>query len=303
MQSTATPDLIVLGGGIAGLAAAWQAVHNGLRTVVIERSLPGGLVVNVGKLDGFPLAGEMAGAQYAAHLESALHAGDVQWQMEAAKKVTASPRHLTVETKSARFCAPHLIVATGARLRALAVPQFKALFGRGISQCGFCDAQFHRGARVVVVGAGDAAAQEALHLSSVAGEVVMVHRGRKLTARPAYRNELMNRTNVVFRWRTEVVAVAGDRALRAVQLRRAGSDEIKTLDCSGLFPFIGLEPNAELLADHLEQDQSGRVITDEQRRTSQAAIFAVGAVRSGHDGTLAAAVSDATTAVLAAVRA
>ena len=302
MQSTATPDLIVLGGGIAGLTAAWQAAHNGLRAVIIERSLPGGLVVNVGKLDGFPLAGDMAGAQYATLLEAALHPDGIQWQLEAARAITTDARHITVETESARFRAPQLVVATGARLRKLPVPRFDALFGRGISQCAFCDAEFHRGARVVVVGAGDAAAQEALHLSSIANEVVMVHRGRKLTARPADRHQLMNRTNVVFRWRTEVTDLMGEQVLRAVQLRRSGSDELETLECSGLFPFVGLEPNTELLMDQVEMDPGGRVVTDQQRCSSHAGIFAVGAIRSGYDGTLTAAVAAATTAVLAVGR-
>lgn len=292
-------DVVVVGGGIAGLTAAWYAARRGLATALFE-SQPncGGQVATVNVLDDWPSADESSGVELAAALVDRLHGQAVEVSYQPVLALTSGNGLVLVETAERTLRARRVIAATGARLRTLGVPQEEALRGKGVSQCAHCDGHFFRGQDVVVVGGGDAALQEALVLASGCRAVTIIARSR-LRAKQGYVERAAGATNVRFVWESVVDAVLGDATVSGVRLRNAKSGAITELACAGVFPFIGVEPNSGFLPASVRRDESGRVLTDASLRTSEPAVFAVGAVRAGYAGELVNAAGEAAAAVAA----
>lgn len=290
-------DVVVVGGGIAGLTAAWYAARRGLATALFE-SQPncGGQVATVNVLDDWPSAGESSGVGLAAALVDKLHGQAVEVWYQPVSAVAPGKGLLRVEAEGRTLRARRVIVATGARLRTLGVPQEEALRGKGVSQCAHCDGYFFRGQDVVVVGGGDAALQEALVLASGCRAVAIVARSR-LRAKSGYVERAVGAANVRFVWDTVVDEVLGDGTVSGVRLRNVKSGEVADLACAGVFPFIGVDPNSGFLPSSVRRDESGRVLTDESLRTGEPSVFAIGAVRAGYSGELVNAAGEAAAAV------
>ncbi|MPZ33061.1 MAG: thioredoxin-disulfide reductase [Rhodospirillales bacterium] len=298
-----TFDIAVIGGGIAGLTAAHHAALAGLSVAhYLEHGLPGGLVMNVGALDGWPATNAVAGAELAAGLQA---------QNEELGVTLVPSRVDAVEGGAVKvLCGPdgtwrarQVIVASGAALKTLDAPGAERLAGRGVSQCAWCDGGLYRGAGVVVVGGGDAALSEALHLGQFAGSVTVVTRGDMFRARRSYVTRIAGDERYQLRWASEITEVLGGDAVEAVRLRdrETGSEEV--VACRGLFVFVGLVPNAGLLGAEVARDAAGFVVTDAHFETALPGVFAIGAIRSGYGGRLTQAVAEATTAAeLAAAR-
>ncbi len=292
-------DVVVVGGGIAGLTAAWYAARRGLATALFE-SQPncGGQVATVNVLDDWPSAGESSGVELAVALVETLHGQGVELSHQPVRGVVPGKSLLRVETEGRTLRARRVIAATGARLRTLGVPQEEALRGKGVSQCAHCDGYFFRGQDVAVVGGGDAALQEALVLASGCRAVTIVARSR-LRAKQGYVERAAGATNIRFVWDSVVDAVLGDGTVSGVRLRNVKSGVATDLACSGVFPFIGVEPNSGFLPPSVRRDESGRVLTDESLRTSEPSVFAIGAVHAGYTGELVNAAGEAAAAVAA----
>ena len=255
-------DLAVVGGGVAGLAAADEAVSQGLAVALFESGLYGGLVANVGALDGWPAA--VSGAELAFAWRDRLAEAGVRFHEEHVDAIRVQGRRRIVETDGGRYRARAVVAATGARLRRLGVPGEEALTGRGVSQCAFCDAGFFKDGDVAVVGGGDAALQEALHLAGYARSIAMIVRGSRLSARAGYGARAAPDPKFRFCWNSEVASIDGESGVEGVTLADG-----RRLEVSGVFVFIGLEPVAALAGE---------------------GVFAAGAVRRA--GSLAEAVAD-----------
>ena len=296
-------DIAVIGGGIAGLTAAHHAALAGVSVAhFVEHGLPGGLVMNVGELDGWPATNAVAGAELAARLlvqNEELGVTLLPSRVDAVEGGAAK----TLRGPDGAWRAQQVIVATGATLKTLDVPGAERLAGRGVSQCAWCDGGLYRGAEVVVVGGGDAALSEALHLGQFASAVTIVTRGDMFRARRSYVTRIAEDERYRLRWASEITEVMGDGTVEAVRARdrEAGSEEV--VPCRGLFVFVGLAPNAGLLGPDVARDPGGFLVTGERFETALPGVFAIGAVRSGYGGRLTQAVAEATTvAELAATR-
>jgi len=283
-------DTLVVGAGIGGLTAACHAARLGLRTGLIEAELPGGLVVNVGNLDGYPAANSTSGVELASALQ--LEATDlgVEFIVTKALGVQGTAPIKVVETESGDHRAKRLVLAMGARLAPFDVSGFGRLWGRGVSQCAYCDGGLYRGKTVVVVGGGDAALQEGLHLAEYAQQVVLVHRSNRLTARQYYVAKAADSPAFQFRWSTEVVEILGSDGVEGVRL--LNENENTVLPCSAVFPFIGLRPCTDILAGAISRDSNGGLEVSAALETSLPGVFAIGALRAGFAGQLTNAVSD-----------
>ena len=298
-------DVVVIGGGIAGLTAAQHCARRGLSVTLLEASaMVGGLVSTINALDDWPALSAVSGVALASSLADQVRAAGVDITPKAALSLGLSaapgePLHIAIDGKTLK--ARRIIVASGARLRNLEAPGSDRLRGKGVSQCADCDGGFFKGQDVVVVGGGDAAIQEALILARTSATVHVVVRGA-LRARHAYIDRASNTGNIKFIWDSTVDAVLGSDAVSGVTLRNIKSGSASHLPCSAVFPFIGSRPNAEFLPADIARDATGAVVTDAQLRTSLPAIYAVGAVRAGYCGDLLAAAGEAATAAAAIAR-
>jgi thioredoxin reductase (NADPH) len=289
-------DIAVIGGGITGLTAAQHAALAGVSVAhFVEDGMPGGLVINVGELDGWPSSAAVGGAELAAGMLIRNESLGVTFVPSRIDKLEGGAIK-TLQGAQGTWRARQVIVATGASLKPLDVPGAERLVGRGVSQCAWCDGGLYRDADVVVAGGGDAALSEALHLAQFARTVTIVTRGETFRARRHYVARIAADERFQLRWANDIVEVLGEDGVAGVRVRdrAAGSEEV--IACSGLFAFVGLAANAGLLEVDGARDDAGFVITDTNFETAVPGVFAVGAVRSGYGGRLTQAVAEATAA-------
>jgi thioredoxin reductase (NADPH) len=286
-------DVVVVGGGIGGLTAAWYCARRGMPTALLEREgLLGGQVATVNTLDDWPSVTEVSGVELASAMNEKLTNNAVEVSHEGVTSVTPAHDLVLVKTGTRTLRTRRVIAAAGAALRPLDVPGGETFRGKGVSQCAHCDGHFFRGEDVVVVGGGDSALQEALVLAPLARSVTIVVRSQ-LRAKRAYVERAASASNVKFAWDCEVAAVLGNGTVSGVRLRNVKTSKTSELACAGVFPFIGVEPNAGFLPASIRRDDRGRVITDERMRTAEPSIFAIGALRSGFSGELTGAAGEA----------
>lgn len=296
-------DIAVVGGGFTGLMAAHHAALEGCSVVHITGSgVPGGLAANVGRLAGFPLAGEASALDLALRMSEANAALGIEVVPDDVTRLEIVGDGQRLHTASGAVEARAVIVATGARLAMLDVPGAGRLVGKGISQCAWCDGSLYGGKEVVVVGGGDSALQEALHLAELASQVTVVTRGPQLKARRSFVDRAASNERIAFRWETDVVDVLGGDGVEAIRLRNRASGAAEDLACAGVFVYVGLAPETGWLAGQLATDARGHIIADAANATSAARVFAAGAVRAGYLGRLTNAVGEAAAAALSAAR-
>jgi thioredoxin reductase (NADPH) len=322
-------DVVVIGGGLAGLNAAAQAARLGRTCVAFTGPVPGGLLLSIesiqdvpGHPDGVPgydlcpIAQEEAMDAGVACLTdeatalvpeagpATIPAGtcaDAGNASTAAGNASATPCDASTAARwivrgpSDTVRTRAVILAPGARLRALGVPGEERLAGRGVSHCASCDAPLLRGKPVAVVGGGDAACQEALTLAVHASAVHLLVRGPALRAREAWRARVAAEPRIVVHTRVELEAIEGDSIVQSVRLH--GGD---TLAVDAVFVYAGLVPNTDFLAGAVPLDATRRVTVDAQLRTPVRGLFAAGTARAGSSGQAAQAAADGLAAAAAA---
>ena len=293
-------ELAVVGGGIAALTAAWHAAQNGCRVVLITGTdLAGGLVTNIGALDGFPAVAPTAGLALAERLIEQAKALGVEVAPVRVEGLSAAGGRFVLQSAAGQWRAAKVIAATGARLKDLEVAGAETFRDKGVLQCAWCNAGLFRGRQVVVVGAGDAAFQEAAHLARMEARLTMVVRGEQVRARRALVEQVAANEAIVFLWSSEVTAVTGAGHVTGVSVRDVQTGVTSSIACDAVFPYIGLRPNSAWLDDLVERDPAGAVITDAQCTTRTPGLFAIGALRHGYGGRLTHAMGEATSAAIA----
>jgi thioredoxin reductase (NADPH) len=300
---TGKVDVAVVGGGMTGLTAAHHAALDGASVVhFVGAGVPGGLVANVGELEGFPAAGPVAALDVALRLTEENQRLGVEIVPEDVLRVEAAGAGWRLSTDVGTHMVRSVVAATGARLRLIDVPGAARLMDKGVSQCAWCNGSLYRGGQVVVVGGGDSALQEALHLAKYAEKVTIVTRGETLKARRSLIDRAADSERISFRWEAEIVEVLGGDGVTGVRLRDSATGEMEEIGCAGLFVYVGLAPASAWLPAPIARDADGHLLTDASFATSAPGLFAAGAVRRGYGGRLTHAVGEATAAALAAVR-
>jgi thioredoxin reductase (NADPH) len=288
-------DIAVIGDGVAGLTAAAQCAERGASVALIGAGpLPGGLVANLGRLDGFPV--DISGASLADGTLARCLALGVQRIDGAVVGLEATRDGALLQLADRAASAKKVIVATGARLRRLGVPGEAELFGRGVSQCDWCDGGFFRDQPVLVIGGGDSAFQAALHLAHQCESVTLVIRGASMRARRSYVEAVASNERISFRWETRVEKILGSDGVTGALLRDVATGALEEQPAAGIFVFVGIEPNSEFLPPHVVRDEGQRVVTDAGYLTGMAGVYAVGAVRSGFRGDVLGACGEAAAA-------
>jgi thioredoxin reductase (NADPH) len=296
-------DVAVVGGGMTGLVAAHHAALEGCSVLhYIGDGVPGGLVANVGDVEGYPATGPVSALELALRLTEDNRRLGIEAVPENVTRLETCSGGFELHVASGSHAVRAVVAASGAHLRMLDVPGVGRLLDKGISQCAWCNGSLHRDQDVVVVGGGDSALQEALHLAKFASQVTVVTHGENLRARRGLVDRAADCDRLSFRWETEIVDVLGGDRVEAVRLRDRAGGAVEDLPCSGLFVYIGLDANSAWLGDQVARDARGFVSTNDALETARAGVFAAGALRRGYRGRLTNAVGEATTAALSAAR-
>ncbi|MGI9953538.1 thioredoxin-disulfide reductase [Moorellaceae bacterium AZ2] len=294
-------DLLVLGGGPAGLTAGLYGARGGLRTVILERGAPGGWAGQTDRIENYPGFPEgIAGIDLAGRFAEQAQRFGAQLEMATVIRVDFSGTRKRVWTVSDEYTAGAVIVATGASPRPLEVPGEEAFRGRGVSYCATCDGAFFRGKKVAVVGGGDSAVEEALFLTRFAESVTIIHRRDRLRAAQILQRRAREHPKISFYWNTTVEAILGGSKVEALRLRDGKSGAVREENFDGVFIFIGQKPNTDFLQGVLELDEGGYIITREDLVTSVAGVYAAGDVRSKAFRQVATAVGDGAASAMAA---
>jgi len=295
-------EVLVAGGGIAGLTAGLTAARLGRSTLVLTGGAPGGLLLSINEIDGVPAFPDgVPGYELCPLAEEQAAAAGAAFRPDELQGVARNGDGWRAATTGGEVTAGAVILATGGRLRALGVPGEDRLRGKGVSHCASCDAPLLRERTVGVVGGGDSALQEALTLADTVGRVLLLHRGDALDGQDAYRRRVTAHHRIEIRYGTIVEEVLGDAAVEGARTRDA-TGATAELDLAALFVYVGLEPNTDFEAGALERDATGRITTDAALGTTLPGVFAAGICRAGAAGRAAASAGDGATAAAGAHR-
>lgn len=284
-------DYVIIGAGCAGLASAQYAARGGLSVLVLDLAGVGGQVLQISDLENYPgVFPAVDGATYMMTMQKqaeSFGAKIVQAQVLSIDKTGGS---FLVKTKKASYEATCLCIATGAIHRNLEVPGEKELSGRGVSYCATCDGPFFRNKKIVVVGGGDSACSEAIYLSTISGDVSIIHRRDKFRAQQAVIDKMLE-AGVKPVYDSVVKSINGQGRVQSVTIENVKTGEQSVLSTDAVFIFTGMLPQTDLV-EMLPKDPSGYILTDENMETSVPGLFAAGDVRSKPFRQVVTAVSD-----------
>ena len=295
-------DVIIVGGGPAGLCAAMYAGRGMLKTLLIERGLPGGELLNTELIEDYPGFESILGRDLAHKMtEHAQKFGAIFTTDTVASVKRRSDGEFDVKTEMGKtYHAPAVIVTAGGTPSKLEVPGEKEYAGKGVSYCAVCDGAFFKGEVLAVVGGGDAAVEEADYLTRYASKVYIVHRRSEFRASAILQKRIFENPKIEVIWNKVVEEIEGnDRGTTGLRLRDTVTGEESRLAVGGVFIFIGFKPNSGIIHEHVNHDPAGYLITDTQMRTSIPGLYAAGDLRQQLTRQITTAVGDATTAAMA----
>ncbi|MEE8061142.1 MAG: thioredoxin-disulfide reductase [Gemmatimonadales bacterium] len=302
MTTTSTHDLIIVGGGPAGLCAAMYAGRGMLDTVLLERGLPGGELLNTELIEDYPGFESILGRDLAQKMEEhakKFGANIVQENVESIQRQDDGQFDVTT-SRGAHFVAPAVILSAGGVPIKLDVPGELEYAGQGVSYCAVCDGAFFKDEVLAVVGGGDAAVEEADYLTKFASKVYIIHRRDEFRASKLLQKRAFANPKIEVIWNKVVKSIGGGpKGVNELSLQDTATGEASTLPVGGVFIFIGFTPNGWLIKDHYEHDEAGYIITDASMQTSIPGLYAAGDLRVQVTRQITTAVGDATTAVIA----
>ncbi|MBE6931164.1 MAG: thioredoxin-disulfide reductase [Ruminococcaceae bacterium] len=291
-------DMIIVGGGAGGYTAALYAARAGLDTLVLEKLYAGGQMTQTHQIDNYPGFPEgIDGFDLSMRMQQQAERFGVNTLLTEVTGVNLQASPKEINTAEGLLLARTVVLATGAGPRKLGLPHEDELLGRGVAYCATCDGMFYRGKTVVVIGGGNTAAADALHLSRIAAKVIVVHRRDSLRATKIYHEPLFAAPNVEFRWNSVVTRILHGEVVTGVRLRDVNTGEESELACDGVFVSVGRVPATELFRDQVALDENGYIAAGESTETSVPGVYAVGDVRSKAVRQIVTAVSDGAVAV------
>jgi thioredoxin reductase (NADPH) len=271
-------DLIIIGAGPAGLTAALYAGRSRLRTLMLERAAVGGRILMTELIENFPgFSDGISTHDLIARMQEQVRNLDVEIELDEVLQIDCKAK--SVKTTAKTYTASAIIIATGARPRKLNVPGEDKFTGRGVSYCATCDAPFYKEKNVVIVGGGNAVAEEALYLARFAKSVNIIHRRQDLRASAILQERLRVNKKINFILSSIVTQVNGSSKVESVKVKDLNSLKEQSLPCDGVFIYIGYDPDTGFLKEKIKLDETGFIITDETLSTSEDGIFACGDCR------------------------
>jgi thioredoxin reductase (NADPH) len=291
-------ELVIIGAGPAGLAAALYAAREGTKTLVLEKAVVGGMAAITNIIDNYPgFDSGVGGLELADHLYE--HAVRFGAEVRTGVTVTGLKPGPVVETDAGPIPAGAVLITTGSTYKQLGLPGESDLIGRGVHFCATCDAPLYRGKDIVVVGGGNSAIQESLFIARFAKHLTLLVRGTELKGTEVLREQLGDLHNVSYRFQTVVEGLRTDgQKLTGLHTRNTRTGEELDFRTDAVFIFIGLKANTEPFAKSLKLDEQGFIYTDKQFATNLPGVYAAGDVRSGSTWQIASAVGEGVSAAL-----
>ncbi|MEJ2724127.1 MAG: thioredoxin-disulfide reductase, partial [Deltaproteobacteria bacterium] len=294
-------DLVIIGGGPAGLTAGLYGARARLDVLLLERLAPGGQVLTTDWIENYPgFPDGLSGFELIDRMKSQAERFGLKIQGEEVLKLELSEKRKAVFTGKGPLEAKAVILACGAAWKKLGIEGEDHLLGRGVSFCATCDAPFYRDQEVAVIGGGDTAVEESLFLTRFVSKVHLVHRRDQLRATKLLQERAMAEEKIKFIWDTVPVKVMGKDGVEGIGLKNVKTGSESRLDVKGIFVFIGTVPNTEMVRGQIQLDENGFVITDSEMRTSVPGVFGAGDIRSKLFRQVATAVGDGAAASFAA---
>ena len=296
-------DVIIIGGGAAGLAAALYSVRAMLKTLVIERQAMGGQILYTGEIENYPGFPEpISGPDLAMLYEKqAIRFGtEIEYDTITSLDVSGPIKRLIGE--EATYTSKTVIITSGGEHNKLEVPGEDKFSGRGVSYCATCDGNFFKGMDVTVVGGGDAAMDEGTYLTRMTNSVTVVHRREELRASKILQERAFQNPKMSFVWNSAIKEIKGNGDVNSIVLENLKTGEITEQETAGVFVYIGFHPINDFMIGSVELDPAGHVVTDIQMQTNVPGVFAAGDVRAFSERQLANAVGDGVAAALSSYR-
>lgn len=274
-------DVLILGGGPAGLSAGLYAARGAAKTAIVDISMFGGQPSNYLELENYPGFGHIGGYDLMEKFEEHADMFNIEkFPMQEIQSVDLTSEIKKIETLDSIFNAKTLIIATGAQAKKLGIKGEKELAGRGVSYCAVCDGAFYKDKTVAVVGGGNAAVEEGMYLTKFAKKVYIIHRRDVLRADKIVQERAFKNEKVEFVFDTVPLEIQGAETVENIVVKNVKTGEISNLKVDGVFPYIGFTPNADLFTGQLKQDEGGFIVTDDRMQTSIPGVYAIGDVRT-----------------------
>lgn len=286
-------DTIVIGAGPAGMTAALYAGRSNLKVALLERGIYGGQMNNTAEIENYPGYDHISGPALAEKMFEPLEKFGVDHIFGTLIRIEEVGPIKKVITEDGVLETKSIILAMGAKHRLLGVPGEDTYNSRGVSYCAVCDGAFFRGQKLLVVGGGDSAVEEALFLTQFAESVTIVHRRDQLRAQKVIQDRAFANEKINFIWDSVVEEIKGDDLrVQSVVIKNVKTEEVSELDFGGIFIYVGLDPMTESVADLGITDEAGWVVTNEKMETSKAGIYAIGDIRQNQLRQIATAVGN-----------
>lgn len=273
-------DVIVIGAGPAGLTAALYASRANLKVLILDRGIYGGQMNNTAEVENYPGFDSIMGPDLSEKMYHSTIQFGAKYQYGMVTAVEDHQSYKIVKTSDETFKTGSIVIATGSEYKKIGVPGEEDYSGKGVSYCAVCDGAFFKNEDLVVIGGGDSAVEEGIYLTQLAKSVTIIHRRDQLRAQPILQKRAFANDKIKFIWNADVEAIQGDQAkVTGVKYRDKVSGTEQVLPASGVFIYVGIQPNTQQFSDLKITDEAGWIITDDQMQTPVPGIFAVGDVR------------------------
>jgi len=300
-ENTKNYEVIIIGGGPAGLTSALYASRARLSTLMIENGLFGGQMTTTELIENYPgFPQGVTGDELSRLMEEQAKRFGAETVNQEIVEVKLEGGLKSVRTHESSYLCKTLIICTGTEYRKLGVPGENEFAGRGISYCATCDGAFFKDSQIFVVGGGDSALTEALFLTKFVKELTIIHRRDELRATKIYQERAFANPKIKFLWNSVVQEIKGNQVVRSVLIKNVKTGEIKEFSTDGIFLFVGLIPRTQFLKGLIHMNEEGYIITDENCESSIKGIYAAGDCRKKLLRQIATAVGEGATAAFAA---
>jgi thioredoxin reductase (NADPH) len=294
-------EVVIIGGGPAGLTAGLYTSRSRLNTLLIEIGLLGGQMTTTEVIENYPgFPQGINGDELSRLMEEQAKRFGLEVISQEVVEIQLEGERKLVKTDESTYLCEALIICTGNEYRKLGIPGEKEFAGKGVSYCATCDGTFFQDSQIVVVGGGDSALTEALYLTKFAKELTIIHRRDALRGTKIYQERVFANPKIKLLWNSVIQEIKGDSTVRSILVKNVKTGEITELKTEGVFLFVGLSPRTQFLKGLVNFDEAGYIITDENCETSVKGIFAAGDCRKKLLRQVATAVGDGAMAAFAA---